>query len=154
MSRHSNDTAVRMGPVTVFTLLIIIALATLSVLSLTTAQAARTAAEKHDSAIQALYENEREAQTFLADLDAALAEQRAEGANPNQAARAIANLPFSQQITANENSLTTVFEHASRRLTVMLKLHDDLTYQITSWKTDSTMDTSEQTTLWQGNTGA
>lgn len=151
MNLRGNGTAVRMGPITVITLLILIALATLSVLSLTTARAAQTAASKQSGALVALYENESQAQQFLADFDASLSEQRAAGASPEQAASAIAAEPFAQNATLQGSTLGMNFSNDMRKLAVEIEVRSDLTYQITSWKTVSNIDTTEQVVLWQGN---
>ena len=151
MSMHTEEAAVRIGPITVMTLLIVLALATLSVLSLTTARAAQIAVTKQDDSIQALYQNERAAQRFLAELDNALAQQRAAGATPEQAARSLASQPFAEGSTAEGAILSRVFDDTSRQLSVKVEIRSDMTYQIASWTTLSNIDTNEQMTLWQGN---
>lgn len=149
-SLRANETVIRMGPITVIALLIIIALATLGVLSLTTARASGIAAEKQDSAIQALYNNEVEAQQFLADLDAALVPARNEVLAPAEALAAIQAEGTLPEATIDGITVTRSFENGSRVLTVIAVIRDDLNYQVVSWKTESNIDTAETVELWQG----
>ena len=151
MSLRSNESVIRMGPITVIALLIVIALATLGVLSLTTARASNVAASKQDAAIQALYENERAAQEFLANVDAALVPARDNKLTANEA---VANLKQSGALEGADVDGTTIsksFENDTRKLNVMLALRDDLNYQVISWRTEAKIDTTEEVTLWQGN---
>ncbi len=151
MSTHRNDVAVRMGPTAVITLLVVIALATLSVLSLTTAYASQTAAAKQDDAVRALYANEVQAQEFLAQTDGQLLEMQGGSVAPEAAAEAVCAKPFAEGAHASGRTIEAAFQTGFRTLTVTLEIQDDLTYQITSWKTASNIDTSEQITLWNGN---
>lgn len=150
MSLKANETVIRMGPITVIALLIIIALATLGVLSLTTARASSVAASKQDTAIQALYENEREAQQFLADLDAALMPAREDGLSAQEA---LASISAGQLSDAEIDGITVTksFENDTRKLNVIVVIRDDLDYQVVSWKTESIIDTAETVELWQGS---
>lgn len=150
MSLKANETVIRMGPITVIALLIIIALATLGVLSLTTARASNVAASKQDAAIQALYENEREAQQFLADLDAALEPARNSGLSAREA---VASLSPGQLNGAELDGITIskTFENDARALNVIIVVRNDLDYQVVSWKTESKIDTAETVELWNGN---
>lgn len=150
MSLKANETVIRMGPITVIALLIIIALATLGVLSLTTARASSIAATKQDAAIQALYENECEAQQFLADLDDALEPARRSGLSAREA---VANMSASKLAGAEKDGITISksFANDARKLTVIVVVRDDLNYQVVSWKTESLIDTNETVELWPGN---
>lgn len=150
MSLKANETVIRMGPITVIALLIIIALATLGVLSLTTARASSVAAEKQDAAIQALYENERQAQQFLADLDDALEPARRSGLSAREA---VASLSTDNLAGAEADGITISksFANDARMLDVIVVIRDDLNYQVVSWKTESLIDTTEEVELWQGN---
>lgn len=87
-----TESAVRIGPITILTLLIILCLATLSVLSLTTARASQVAAQKQDASVQAVYANEQQGQQFLADVDAVLNAQRQSGGGTAAAMSALKTL--------------------------------------------------------------
>ena len=151
MSLRSNETVIRMGPITVIALLIVIALATLGVLSLTTARASNVAASKQDSAIQALYENESEAQQFLADLDTALIPARNNALSATEAAESLESTGSLAGATIDGITISQTFENETRKLNVIVVIRDDLNYQVVSWKTESTIETEESVELWQGS---
>ncbi len=151
MSLRSNETVIRMGPITVIALLIVIALATLGILSLTTARASHVAASKQDNAIQALYENERAAQEFLASVDGALVPARNNVLSADEAINSLKQSGVLEGAEVNGTTISKTFENDARKLNVMLAIRDDLNYQVISWKTEAKIDTTEEVTLWQGN---
>lgn len=151
MSLRSNETVIRMGPITVIALLIVIALATLGVLSLTTARASNVAASKQDASIQALYENERAAQEFLAEVDAALVPARNNVLDAKGAVKTIRQAGLLADAEVDGTTISKSFTNDVRKLNVILVIRDDLNYQVISWKTESTIDTTEEVELWQGN---
>lgn len=65
--------SVRIGPISLFTLIIILCLAVLAVLSVTTARAELSITERQAATTTETYELESAAQRFVADVDAALA---------------------------------------------------------------------------------
>ena len=69
--------SVRMGPISIFTLVIVICLAVMATLALTTARADTALAERQASFTADDYANECLGQAFLAEVDAALASARA-----------------------------------------------------------------------------
>ncbi|MBQ9021970.1 MAG: S4A5 electrogenic sodium bicarbonate cotransporter 4 [Eggerthellaceae bacterium] len=151
MSLRANETVIRMGPITVISLLIVIALATLGVLSLTTARASNVAASKQDSAIVALYQNESDAQQFLADLDAALIPARTNVMTATEAAASVKDAPALEGADIDGITISKSFENEKRKLNVIVVIRDDLNYQVISWKTESKINTAEEVELWQGN---
>lgn len=76
-----NQGSVRMGPISLFTLVIILCLAVLAVLAVTTANASYVMTERQAAATRATYDGERAGQELLAAVDAALAPMRSEGAS-------------------------------------------------------------------------
>lgn len=147
----STETVIRMGPITVLALLIVIALATLGILSLTTARASYTAAKKQDVSIQALYANEVEAQFFLEQLDGALETYRNNSATRASALTSLAQSNFIEGAIFGDATVEKTFENESRALKVIVVVREDLDLQVVSWKTESRIDTSESVELWQGN---
>lgn len=83
-----NQGSVRMGPISLFTLVIILCLAVLAVLAVTTAQASYVMAERQASATTAAYDDEQAAQELLAVVDGALAPLRQGGASAESVRRA------------------------------------------------------------------
>ena len=81
--------SVRIGPISLFALVIILCLAVMAVLSVTTAQATYAAAERQASFTADTYANERAGQEFAADIDAALAPVRAAGGGLAEALAAV-----------------------------------------------------------------
>lgn len=69
---NSTNGSVRIGPISLFTLVIILCLAVMAVLSATTAQATYSAAEKQALFTNDTYQNEQAAQSAVAVIDAAL----------------------------------------------------------------------------------
>ena len=76
VSREEN---VRIGPVSVFTLIIIICLAVLAVLTISTANASLVLSQRQAVAAQELYLDETAAQAFIAEVDDRLTPLRAGG---------------------------------------------------------------------------
>ena len=74
---NSTNGSVRIGPISLFTLVIILCLAVMAVLSATTAQATYSAAEKQALFTNDTYQNEQAAQSAVAVIDAALEDVRA-----------------------------------------------------------------------------
>ena len=69
---NSTNGSVRIGPISLFTLVIILCLAVMAVLSATTAQATYSAAEKQALFTNDTYQNEQAAQSAVAVIDAAI----------------------------------------------------------------------------------
>ena len=66
--------SVRIGPISLFTLIIVLCLAVLTVLSVTTSQAELSTTERQAATTTETYQLEAVGQQFVADVDAALAE--------------------------------------------------------------------------------
>lgn len=66
--------SVRIGPISLFTLIIILCLAVLAVLSVTTARAELSVTERQAQTTTETYQLETVAQTFVADVDTALSQ--------------------------------------------------------------------------------
>lgn len=148
--RGSNST-VRIGPISLFTLVVILCLAVMAVLSTTTAQATYSAAEKQASFAADTYANERAAQEFVADVDAALAPVRAAGGGLAEALAAVERgLPADAQLDGRR--VSAIFSTESgRKLDIELEIQADATYQVIAWKA-TTLWTNEDAgkALWPG----
>lgn len=110
--------SVRMGPISIFTLVIVLCLAVLAVLSVTTARADAALAARQASFTQDDYANERVAQTFAAeaaDVLATLTPSTAPedavsalaAAAPELAARTEASAPAGTTVTATTGASAT-----------------------------------------------
>ncbi|WP_241158196.1 S4A5 electrogenic sodium bicarbonate cotransporter 4 [Adlercreutzia sp. ZJ138] len=162
MTRGSGS--VRIGPVSVFSLVIVLCLAVMAVLAVSTAQAAYTAAEKQAWFTSATYNNEQAAQSFVAEIDGALAGVRtdrsaanAEEANADVVADAL--VAVADVISAYEgayidgNQVGAEFSSDSgRTLSVVLTIRDDATYEISQWRaTTQWNEAGSGEVLWSGS---
>lgn len=133
--------SVRIGPISLFALVIILCLAVMAVLSVTTAQATYAAAERQASFTADTYANERAAQEFTANVDAVLSTARSSGAGTAAALAEVKRvLP---EASIEGSTIRAEFSTDSgRSLAIELEINADTTYTITSWKA---------TTLWTEN---
>ena len=137
---------VRMGPISILSMVIVLSLATMAVLSFTTARAAQRTADKQAQAISAIYECETAGQQFVAHVDGLLAKQK-----PGAAPRTVAQQLRTETGAEGDGLLVTkVFESQGRQLQVSLRLEDDLTYTVAAWRMQAHIDSEEATVLWQG----
>lgn len=155
--------SVRIGPVSLLTLVIVLCIATMAVLSITTAQATYAATERQAAFTEDTYDNESAAQRFVAGIDDILAEVRAGKASGSSAlARIESALPTlsgdastdGMTVDATIDGSTVIASFAKengRRLDVELTIRNGRTYEITQWK--ATTQWSEEggtETLWPG----
>lgn len=87
---NKSQGSVRMGPVSLFTLVIVLCLAVMAVLSLSTAKATLASTERQATSTTETYQLESDAQRFLANADAALANVRAWGGGHDAGVAALA----------------------------------------------------------------
>ena len=158
--------SVRMGPISIFTLVIVICLAVMATLALTTARADAALAERQASFTADDYANERLGQAFLAEADAALASARAAGLGPAEAAAALAeeldNLAaratntaaadgHTLQAQADGNAISIRVDAPSgRTLAIGLAITNDGELAISYWKPSTTWTEDTSDTLWIG----
>ena len=147
--------SVRIGPISLFTLVIVLFLAVLGVLAVTTAQATFAAAAKQAAFTEDTYANEDAAQQLVAKVDTALADVRATGEGLDAALAAVDRvLPADAEREGSAVRATFVAE-SGRTLAVELTIRADATYEIASWKaTTQWTDTGSGETLWAGTARA
>ena len=145
---NSNST-VRMGPISLFTLVIVLCLAVMAVLATTTAQATYSAAEKQALFTLDTYANERAAQSMMADVDAALAPVRAANGGLDAALAAVDKALPADAHRDGPTVSATFSTPSGRSLDVEITILANATYQINQWKatTQWTNDGSGET-LW------
>lgn len=153
--------SVRIGPVSLLTLVIVLCLATMAVLSVSTAQATFAATERQADFTDDTYKNEVAAQRFVAGIDGILAEARLEktsgallpsaieGALPELAA-SISNDDTSAEASMENGAVRATFTAKSGRcLEIEITLRDGYTYAITQWKaTTQWNEEGDGETLW------
>lgn len=141
---NSTNGSVRIGPISLFTLVIILCLAVMAVLSATTAQATYSAAEKQALFTNDTYQNEQAAQSAVAVIDAALESVRASGGGLDEA------LPADAQRDGSR-VLMTFASPSGRTLDVELTITANATYEISQWKaTTQWTNDGPGATLWSG----
>lgn len=148
---NSTNGSVRIGPISLFTLVIILCLAVMAVLSATTAQATYSAAEKQALFTNDTYQNEQAAQSAVAVIDAALESVRASGGGLDEALAAVDEaLPADAQRDGSR-VLMTFASPSGRTLDVELTITANATYEISQWKaTTQWTNDGPGATLWSG----
>lgn len=155
---------VRIGPISIITLIAVISMAVLAVLSTSTAHATKTISERQAAATHELYLNERAAQEFVAGIDDALASVAGGSATGSAAAvdRALDDICAAARAAGeNQVTLTAKVEGESvtaefvgesmRRLDVKISIRDGATYRIDKWKTAAVQQEAPTAgTLWTG----
>lgn len=145
-----NRGSVRIGPVSLFTLIILLSLAVLSVLTLSTAQAAYTSATKQASFADDLYQNEIAGNDLLTLVDTELKAASEQGKSRAQALNALeSSLPEYAQVEGNEIQAQITAE-SGRNLTIILTISNDLRYSVSSWKATTEWHVEDNETLWLG----
>ncbi|MEG0375945.1 MAG: S4A5 electrogenic sodium bicarbonate cotransporter 4 [Raoultibacter sp.] len=145
--------SVRIGPISIFSLIILICLAVLSVLAVSTAQATYTSAQKHAAYTYATYENERAAQEFVSEIDAQLSLFRTmhyATETPTAAVQKI--LPDNAQLE-DDTVVAEFVSNGGRTLTVSILIDSDGYYRILEWRASTQWDLNESNVnLWSGST--
>ena len=134
-----SDTEVRMGPLALFTLMILLGLAVLAVLSASTANATLVMAQRRADATSQLYLDETAAQTFVATLDELLAS----GSDGQDALRgateaALATAPNQLQVSGSlgaDGSYQATFDAGNgRHLDITVSFGEDGRLAISKWR--------------------
>lgn len=148
----SRPQRVRIGTISVFALVVLISLAVLAVLALSTANASLVMSERQAQAMTELYLDERAAQEFVAGADALLAEARATGSGTNAGrtgaravqdsldklcadARAATGGKVRASASVDGQEITAEFAcDNGRLLNIVLVVRDNGTYRVDKWK--------------------
>lgn len=156
----------RIGPISVITLIIVICMAVMGVLAISTSFATQTIANRQADATQRLYLDECAGQEFVAGVDDALADARDAGGSASSGARAVedaldgiceqarAAADGRVDCTASVDGATVTAEFIcenTRMLGITITILDDATYRIDEWKMTSAQDELDTMgTLWAG----
>lgn len=167
----------RSGPISILVMVMVICLAVLAVLSMATAQAAVTYAERQAAITRATYDNEAAANTLVSQIDAIL--ERGRGARSVERARLVEALthfvatsdvvsaydltalgsdaagvvPEADVATPGDVAVVngTFTQEAGRELQVTLVIGEDLSLEVSRWKATTVWDEDAQAEqLWQG----
>lgn len=149
MARPSGS--IRIGPVSIFALIILISLAVMAVLTITTADAARALADKQAVIVQTSYANEKQAQRFLSQMDAVLNDARLEGKSRSETLRDV-ELILPEGASLAGNVVQASFATGDvRSLAIEVAITDDLHVTVNAWRgvTEWVPETSNLN-LWPG----
>jgi pectate lyase len=158
----SSGESVRIGPISIFTLIAVICLAVLSVLAVTTASASLNMAKLQASSMTQQYGAENAAQTFLAQVD-----ERANAATGSGTDRAnaisgsLSTITKSVQSKASDGvTVTASTKDANvnaqfacedgRVLDISIELHADGSYKIAKWNMTAKRNDAQTENLWSG----
>lgn len=164
-----RPSTVRMGPISVFALVIILCLAVLGVLSVTSASAGSALAQRQAEFTADDYRNEIAGQSFYARADDVLAQVRAQGGDAQAAEAALdaAAAQIAQEASSDAGSQTTVSAsleggelavhiqaQSGRCLDIEFAIQPDATLSVAAWKATTlwTEDTTDH--LWTGGAAA
>ena len=161
-----HDDNVRVGPISLFTLIIVICLAVLAVLTFATANATAIMTQRQATATSELYLDEQAAQQFVAGLSDQLQQVRTQGGSGEDAAQAVeAGLvelrDMAQDSTDGQVSVTASVNDMQvnaqfqcengRMLTIVVTIRDDCSYRIDKWKMTAIQNEEEPAgNLWTG----
>ena len=163
--------SIRIGPVSIFSLMIILCLAVMAVLSIATAHASLALTERQARSTWDLYANENAAQTFVAELDRVIEPVRASGGSAYDSellleyqistitalAKTAGNHSNDEEAQADSNLevnasmdgpiVTANFLcNGYQNLSISLELLDGGRYQITQWIASTVWPEDEQDT--------
>jgi hypothetical protein len=164
--QHGRAENVRIGPISLFTLIIVLCMAVLAVLSFSTAHASMVMAERQATATSELYLDEVAAQEFVAGLDDELAAVRAANGNGSAGVKrvsdALIDLRDAAQAAAGnqvevtagiaDSTVTARFEcQNGRTLYLAITILSDATYRIDTWKMSAVQNEAQpEGSLWTG----
>ncbi|HAM16266.1 MAG TPA: hypothetical protein DCP91_10525 [Eggerthellaceae bacterium] len=160
----SRADKVRIGPVSIITLVAVICLAVLAVLAASTAHATQIISDRQAAATQQLYLNERAGQELVAGIDGVIASLDGSSAQAIarsvdaqldgicQAARDAGNGRVSCTAAVDGTTVTAEFAcDDARSLSVAVTILDDGTYRIDRWKMASVQQEAPTSGgLWLG----
>ena len=152
---------VRIGPVSVITLIVVICMAVMGVLAASTAHATAVISNRQADATQRMYLNENAAQEFLASMDEVLAGGSAQAGAAAvddqldsicEKARAAGQGRVSCTALVDGTTVTAEFIcEETRLLNIVITIRDGSVYRIDQWKMSSAQqEPATAGTLWQG----
>lgn len=144
---------VRMGPISLFALIILICLSVMAVLTISTAQATYASASKQQLFTTATYQNETEAQELVKLIDETLLPLRQSGGSPEQALSSIERVLPTGALIEEDSVYARYVDDDGRSLTVAITINDDLTYSITRWQATTQWNqepSTDENLLWTG----
>lgn len=164
----SSRGSVRIGPLSLLSLIIILSLAVMAVLALSTAKAELSITRHQSETVRETYRAQNAGEAFLTYLDKTLASYRGEDGqllyNYETMLAAVDNtlddnIELASQLyegivgeaSLANNQVSASFEAENgRRLDAVIIINADATYTVYSWKVSTAWDTSSNDVLWSG----
>lgn len=145
--------SVRMGPISLFALIVLLSLAALAVLTVSTAQANFASSEKQARFTTDTYANETAGQRLLAHVDNELADLRDQGVAREVALVTLENSLPNGTWLDGEIIRAEFYQESGRTLVVTIGINSNLEYEIIQWQTRTPwINDEENETLWSGAT--
>ena len=148
--------SVRIGPISLFMLVIVICISVMAVLAVSTAKATYTLTERQAEAVENVYENETAAQTLLSLVDKQLATGVTEADRLwglSNLAERVSTATTQAEVWVEGDYLVAQFvTDGSKYLDIRVEICEDASYRIESWKATTQWPESEteSTGLWMG----
>ena len=164
-----RPSTVRMGPISVFALVIILCLAVLGVLSVTSASAGSALAQRQAEFAADDYRNEIVGQSFYAHADDVLAQVRAQGGDAQAASAALeaamvdigsaassdVGVPITLSTSLDGGELEVRIQAQSGRcLDIEFAIQPDATLSVAAWKATTLWTEDATDHLWTGGAAA
>lgn len=149
-----NSSTIRMGPISLFALVILICVAVMAVLTLSTSQATYSAAEKQMRFTSDTYSNEIAAQDTVKLIDETLYPLRQNGESVSTAMATLERILPSSATIENDTISMRFTEESGRSLHIAILIRDDLRYSITNWQAMTQWNEEPSTgndLLWTGS---
>lgn len=163
---QQRPSGIRIGPISLLTLVAVILLAVLAMLCVTTTNATQAMAKRQAAALADTYAVDSCGQALLAEVDTRLStapsldaateeinadfDSLATQALKNAGMKTDSGLKLKGSVSNHALSFA-VKASSGKRLKASITLNDDLTYTVTTWKI-TTVHKTRQETLWSGST--
>lgn len=142
---------VRLGPISLFTLIAVLCLSTLAVLSVTTANASYKLANLQSEFVEQQYQAEEVAQGFIAQLCEGRSTSPEAVTEAAHAAQLSTDGAVSVTATTADSLVTAQFMCANGRiLDTEVEFRGDGAYRILKWNMTAKVQSAETETLWSG----
>lgn len=144
--------SVRIGPISLFVLIMVLCLAVLAVLSLQTARAEQSITGQQALIIEDTYSNEIAGQEFVAQLDAVLVQGRNGSMSSEDTMRAVAEfvedlnvrdgleasmetttVTYGSSVNTNTQINAVFLKESGRKLVAGIRIEPDMSYTVVSW---------------------
>ena len=158
---------VRIGPISIITLIAVLCMSVLAVLSVSTAEATAAISDRQAEATKELYDNENAAQAFVAGIDDTLTSVRASNPSAEKGAAEVeksldAICEAAREAGGGQVAVTATMDgtrvnaefvgEKTRRLSVTITILDGAMYRIDRWKASAVQQEAQTVgNLWMGS---